>query len=150
MKKICITLMSMLLMQNLIASKRFIQGIGVNKYCVIDNKTNLMWSKSPLPGKYTWDGAVKTIKQSRLCSYSDWRLPTKEEIYNLQKNSGYYAPFAWLNTNGFDNVQTEFYWSNEEYVADQDSAWGFYMYSGRVYYEPKTNKNYAWQVRNIK
>lgn len=150
MKKIFIILMLLSLIQNIIADKRFVQGTGVNKLCVVDKSTHLMWSKSPLPGKYTWDDAVKTIKQSHLCAYNDWRLPSKEEIYELQKQSGYFAPFAWLNINGFNNVQTEFYWSNEEYLTDQDSAWGFYMYSGRVYYEPKTNKNYAWQVRKIK
>jgi hypothetical protein len=132
------------------ASQRFISGTGTQQLCITDTTTNLMWSKSPLPGTYTWQEAQNATRKSTLCGYNDWRLPTRVEQYELQSEAGYTAPFAYLNSHGFSQVQTEFYWSSDVYQDDPATAWGFYMYSGKVYNELKTHKNFAWQVRNVK
>jgi len=151
LKKILILLPLLALSSNFsFASQRFITGKNNQELCIIDTTTNLMWSKSPLPGKYTWQEAQDTAHKSTLCGYNDWRLPTRVEQYELQAEAGYTAPFAWLNSHGFHQVQTEFYWSSDVYQDEPTTAWGFYMYSGKVYNELKTHKNFAWQVRNIK
>ena len=132
------------------AGDRFILGLGAKSKCVIDTQNHLMWDKSPSSVRYTWDKANIYVKGLNLCGYTDWRLPTKEEQITLQRDATTvsYAPFAWLNTHGFSNIQTEFYWSSESYTLDEKDAWGFYMYSGKVYNESKTHKNYVWPVRD--
>ncbi|MBT9540386.1 DUF1566 domain-containing protein [Thiobacillus sp.] len=52
------------------------------------------------------------------------------------------------NFNLFQNIQTEFYWSETEYNASQ--AWNFYMTNGYQYADNKfePNSRYAWAVRD--
>ena len=131
------------------AKERFVKGSGSEAACVVDTKNHLMLVKAPPVSKYNWDNANKYVKELKLCGFSDWRLPTKEEQIELQNDVGAYATFAWFNTHGFDNIQTDFYWSSDSYVKDNHDAWGIYMYSSKVYNEPKSNLNYIWPVRKI-
>ncbi len=147
-KKYCI--FGMILISTLsFAKERFVQGAGSESACVIDAKSHLMLAKSPPATKYNWDNANKYVKELKLCGFNNWRLPTKEEQVELQKNIGSYAAFAWFNTHGFDNIQTDFYWSGDSYTKDNHDAWGIYMYSSKVYNEPKSSLNYIWPVRKL-
>jgi hypothetical protein len=131
------------------AKERFIQGTGTKSACVIDAKSHLMLVKSPPITKYNWKTSHMYVNGLKLCGFSDWRLPTKEEQIELQQNIGSYAAFAWFNTHGFDNIQTDFYWSGDSYTKDNNDAWGIYMYSSKVYNEPKSSLNYIWPVRKL-
>ncbi len=51
---------------------------------VTDTRTGLMWSKNALPladqGDMTWEEAGTRAQSSSLAGYSNWRMPTKQEI----------------------------------------------------------------------
>ncbi len=129
-KKYCI--LAMVLINTVSFAKNlFIQGTGSQSACVTDAKSHLMLVKSPPAIKYNWGNANKYVKELKLCGFSNWRLPTKEEQIELQQNTGSYAAFAWFNTHGFDNIQTDFYWSGDSYSKDNNDAWGIYMYSSK-------------------
>lgn len=55
---------------------------------VFDTKTDLMWTRRAIGGEVTWQEAkaiADTANSSRLAGYSDWRLPTVDELSTLLK-----------------------------------------------------------------
>jgi hypothetical protein len=78
---------------------------------VLDKKTGLMWtmvdSSVRLPDEcLTYEKAQAYVKQLRTGGWSDWRLPTPEELAGLYKDKPYFParPSAW-------------YWSSENYSS---------------------------------
>lgn len=63
---------------------------------VSDTRTSLMWQRDGSSSKVNWDKAIRYIErlnQDRFAGYSDWRLPTIEELASLlerQNNNGFY------------------------------------------------------------
>lgn len=150
MRKIILAINLVAMSASSFATERF-NAVSTDKAeCISDQRSNLIWMKAPLAKKYTWAGANSYVKALTLCDYTDWRLATKEEQIFLQSNAGDYAPFAWFNTHGFTGIQTDFYWSSETYAEDRNTAWGVFMYSGKVYNEVKSGQNFVWPVRDNK
>jgi len=121
----------------------------VNGDCVTDNLTGLMWARNAnLPnGTRTWYQAVDDCNNLNLCGYTDWRLPSVNELESLinreEANSA-----TWLNTQGFINVQANSYWSSTTYASSPNVAWVIYMWDGDVSSDVKSSSNlYVWPVR---
>ncbi|MDI6745356.1 MAG: DUF1566 domain-containing protein [Thermodesulfovibrionales bacterium] len=126
-----------------------------------DTFTGLMWTKNGnLPnGTRTWQGAldyVKSLNKSGgVCGYTDWRLSNSSELESLF-NAGYKEQTcdgsscsdnaAWLNTQGFTNVQTDGYWSSTNF-GGSDYACFVIMGEGYVDGANKRANNYVWPVR---
>lgn len=126
---------------------------------VVDKVTGLMWTKDAniADKKMTWYNAFKFIEKlnkQKYTTYSDWRLPTKEELQTLV---GYadevYADLEasvsfneLLKKIGFKNVMCGGYWSS---ATDDDTigAGGVYMGVGRVFAYIKSGIYYVWPVR---
>ena len=93
-----------------------------------------------------WYEAMKWVKNLRVAGYSDWRLPTKDELAAFAKQAGG-RPAKYFNSNGFTNVQARNYWSASTYAGGTTGAWFVYMDGGYVYYDGKDNGFYVWPVR---
>jgi virulence-associated protein VapD len=124
-------------------STRFtVDGTG---FCVTDNLTGLMWVRTPDSTTRLWANALTYANGLTLCGYSDWRLPNRKELRSLsnyaQANSA-----AWLNTQGFSNVQGLFYWSSSTLASGTAVALYVNMYSGVSFYG-KGETFYVWPVR---
>lgn len=87
---------------------------------VFDIKTKLMWIKDANIGGEgkRWRDALKFIEnlnEKKYAGYSDWRLPSKEDLLtlvNFAKEQGYDANInEFFNKIGFKNVQAVNYWS---------------------------------------
>ncbi len=139
---------------------RFTVGSDAEADCVTDNLTGLMWSKNGNLPERTWQGAldyVATINSGGgLCGYTDWRLPNINELESLvhagynEENCGGTACStlaAWLNTQGFSNVQSYLYWSSTTYADNTGNAWVVNMWYGSVGYDGKDYGSYVWPVR---
>ena len=139
---------------------------------ITDNLTGLIWTKdanapgpaacSPATPK-TWQGAlnyVACLNTNNYLGYTDWRLPNINELKSLV-NKEQTDPGAWLNTQGFTNVQSysSLYWSSTthaSYSSDCNScyAWVVYMYYGDESAGLKSSdysytfNYYAWPVRS--
>ena len=69
-------------------------------------------------------------------TYSDWFLPSKDELDMMYLN---------LHQQGFGGFATYGYWSSSEF--DDFSAWGQYFYDGFQYFGYKNDSNYVRAVR---
>jgi hypothetical protein len=111
-----------------------------------------MWPKNGnlAGGTQTWQGALNYVRNNttNLCGHSDWRLPNINELESLV-NLEEPDPAAWLNLSGqgFNNVQSDVYWSSSTYAFNTDGAWFVDMWYGGVGYDYKDSVYYVWPVR---
>jgi hypothetical protein len=87
-------------------------------------------------GEYDWYDALSVARDYRGGGYSDWRLPTKDElnlIYQNLKNIG----------NWGDND----YWSSSEEEDNSSNAWEQWFNEGSQTTSPK---GYSWAVRAVR
>lgn len=112
-----------------------------------DTLTGLIWVANPTNNQYNWGSALASVPTS-YCGYSDWRLPTVNELRSLvnytanQNNSN---PADWLNSQGFINVQPGRYWSATSY--DSQNAWPVYFNDGSNSYASITELGHVLFVR---
>jgi hypothetical protein len=116
-------------------------------WVINDNATGLMWQRATAPGKYTWLQAVGYCDNLTLGGYSDWRLPTIQELSSLV-DSGIAYPGPTINTDFFPDAVASFYWSSTASAADSTLAWSVgFDYGDVVGSGKKTNKGYVRAVR---
>ena len=65
-------------------------------------------------------GYKNSVNASALCGYTDWRMPTKEELQGILASSG--SPR--IDTAWFPNTQATYYWTSSSNVGDANYAWG--------------------------
>ena len=88
---------------------------------VTDPETGLMWTRDDNGKDIDWDGANEYAKNLRLGGYTDWRLPTIDELeklYDREKGS-IRDPFV---------LTRDWCWSSTK--EGSGSAWYFYFVSG--------------------
>ena len=115
---------------------------------VTDNLTGLMWAQDAnLDGTKPWADALTYVSGLNLATHDDWRLPNVNELESLI-NAGEADSAAWLNTQGFTDVQTAIYWTSTTYENTTSNAWVVHMERGYVVAtNPKTSTYYLWPVR---
>ena len=124
--------------------------------CVKDNVTGLIWEVKTTDGgihdkniTYRWGGKthlgsgfgtyyndwdllVDSSNAEQLCGYSDWRVPTTEELESIV-NYGRTNPA--IDTNYFPNTPGSYFWSALPNVDSFDAyAWYVNFSDGDVYY----------------
>ena len=121
----------------------------------VDNLTGLMWVKMPTSTNYTWaDAQTAPAIPASYCGYTDWRLPTINELISLinyaagqSSDTNNNTPAKWLNNNGFSNV-LDIYWSSTAYDTSNDNIWVIYF--STTYTIPAdiiSNTLHVWPVR---
>ena len=88
-------------------------GFDFDELTARDIKSGLMWAKDGnLPGgKITWYAARDFAKKSNYAGYTDWRLPTNNELIALVEHCTSHLKFDYFNSIGFTNFQNGRYWS---------------------------------------
>ncbi len=87
---------------------------------------------------------VEAVNNAGWCGYSDWRLPTRRELFSIADYSRYNPA---IDTNYFPNTQSSFYWSSSPSADSNTSAWGVYFSKGFDYNHGKDNSRYVRLVR---
>lgn len=83
-----------------------------------DNITGLYWQKND-GGEMTWENARAYAANLNLGGYSDWRLPTAEELYGILNH----GLFPAIDTQFFPLNSADYWWSCERSVADTNKVW---------------------------
>ena len=101
--------------------------------CVKDNVTGLTWEVKTNDGglrdsgkTYTQSAAadfVTAVNTSGLCGFSDWRLPTPDELQRIVDYS-VGSPGPTIDTIWFPNTKAGVYWSGALYNRDTTQGWG--------------------------
>ena len=86
---------------------------------ITENITKLMWQKTD-GGEMTFENAAIYCNNLTLAGYTDWRLPTAEELFSIN-NFGRLNPA--LNTVYFTLTQAEYWWSSETAADDASKIW---------------------------
>ena len=106
--------------------------------CVQDNVSGLMWEvKTTDGGLRDWgktysnfgDGRAgdasaypAAVNATNLCGYSDWRLPTVDELLSIV-DFGIEYPGPTIDTIWFPNTRAAAFWSSSAYVSGSTYAW---------------------------
>ena len=108
--------------------------LGTSTYTNYDSTTSAQKADGTNPTQTEIDASTNSIgyknavNTSALCGYTDWRLPTKEELEGILASSG--SPR--IDTTWFPNTQANAYWSSSPYVGYSDYAWLVHFGNGVV------------------
>jgi len=91
---------------------------------VTDTKTGLVWSIDTSESKLNWKNALYYCETYSLASYSDWRLPEREELRSIVDCTKFDPA---IDKNIY-NIMTAFYWSTTSVANYTDHAWGVDFY----------------------
>ncbi|GAB4293299.1 MAG: hypothetical protein Fur0034_00270 [Desulfuromonadia bacterium] len=132
---------------------------------VVDQNTSLVWARNAnLPGKQLiWRGDdnvyeyVKRLNETNYAGYSDWRVPTKDELgllIDYAKSQGYDKekmetwPYQRLRQFGFIDVRDYDYWTSTRQSPTE--IWTADMMTGTLSPKPESKPYYLWPVRGTK
>lgn len=115
------------------------------KEIVTDNITGLMWQDNADASSITknWGDAKSYCQNLSLGGYSDWRLPSIEELEGIV-DFGHSDPAI---DPIFQHVASSYYWSSTTHVYYAGYAWGVYFWVGNSLNHLKSDTYYARCVR---
>ena len=117
---------------------------------VLDAYSGLYWPRDledfpfPLSWQEAWEMMAK-LNQEEYLGCSDWRLPTRRELYSLI-NYGEKTPVLPLD-HPFENVQQTWYWTSTTSAMYPDCAWYIHLAGGRMFWGRKDQFAMIWPVR---
>ncbi len=117
-----------------------------NQEVVIDNNSKLMWQddSDAKTIQKTWDEAKSYCENLSLSGFSNWRLPTLDElkmITDLSKKK------LVINDN-FTNTASSVYWSSTLNDSNPNLAWNINFFDGKVSYFYKTGSRFIRCTRD--
>ena len=113
---------------------------------VLDCSTGLMWSRAELTqDRLTWADADKLCRELRLGGYSDWRLPTIDELFALADRTRHEPA---IDTTFFPGCKPNAYWAGTPYAPSPgDCAWGVGFYNGLAHWFHRDYNGFVRAVR---
>ncbi len=108
---------------------------------VRDNNTGLVWEAKTNGNKSDWQDAVNYCSSLNLRDFSDWHLPTRQELQTIV-DYGKYNPA--IDTKYFPDTVSGGYWSSSTY---KEYAWLVNFSYG---YVPSYNKSKTYYVRCVR
>ena len=91
-------------------------------------------------------GYKNAVNTSALCGYTDWRMPTKEELQGILARS--VSPR--IDTTWFPNTQAAFYWTSSPYVVSSSNALYVGFNVGNVNYGVRGDDYHVRLVRLVR
>jgi hypothetical protein len=112
---------------------------------VLDTTNKMVWQddSAVTSTTYTWSDALTHCDTLSLGSFSDWRLPNKNELSLLADRS----KISPALDDVFVNTNSSYCWSSTTYVGGTTNAWGVYFGNGSDGIHNKANSGYVRCVR---
>ena len=129
-------------------------GSYANTECVKDNLTGLIWEGKTATGdrassnSYTNYGDsrsadasayVTAVNTAGLCGYSNWRLPTRDELQALVDYS-VASPEPTVDATWLPNTRVSAYWTSSPYLGSAAKAWSVNFTNGFVSNNARSDK----------
>ncbi len=113
---------------------------------VVDNKTGLVWQDNPETKKQmlSFDAAQTYCENLHLSGYSNWRLPTIEELKLISDKKNYDPAIS----KAFKNTASDLYWSSSE--ISPKYTWNIDFEGAGTVNRKKTSKDYVRCVTKVK
>lgn len=119
---------------------------------VAHNPTGLVWMRcslgqnwdgvtcSGLVSTYSWPEALQAANSYSYAGYSDWRLPSKNELQSIVEDR------CWgpaINTIIFPNTPSDWFWSSSPSAASLNNVWSVHFFYGGHFndYGPESDDN---------
>lgn len=94
---------------------------------VLDNTTNLVWTVKETT-RLNWKKAAAAVQKLDTAGFTDWRLPTVEELFMLADRTKY-SPA--IDTAYFPDCKSDWYWTSTPAASSPGGcAWFVYFYGG--------------------
>jgi len=127
--------------------------------CVKDNVTGLMWegktvsnttiqytnADTPASAADVANYIIITNTYQPLCGYTDWRLPTPEELQSIVDYGA--TSGARIDTTWFPNTQANIYWASTKAAAYSGQVWGVDFNDGSESFYTSGSTHYVRLVR---
>jgi hypothetical protein len=120
-------------------------GDEYNREAVRDNKTGLIWERSPALEMSNWEMAHQRCASNLAGGGKDWRVPTVQELSTLVERSSMDVKLP--ADHPFANVEPAIYWSATERRDDAAYASFVNFSSGRSATLEKFMPTFVWCVR---
>jgi len=121
----------------------------MNTYTWFDGDTgrkNNMYSKNCYWGKdCNTQSYIDDINEAQLCSYSNWRLPTRDELKTI---INYYGDDILIDLDFFPNTQKETYWTSMTAKDNPSLAYEIPFFYGGSIVREKSIDTYIRLVRS--
>lgn len=93
----------------------------------------------------TWH-YVLAVNEATYCSYDDWRMPQKDELFSIS-DIGRASNPPTMNTDYFAHAQAAEYWSGNDYSFQWDAAWAWNFEFGHDRVDWKKTPKFVRLVR---
>jgi hypothetical protein len=118
--------------------------VDIGNGTVIDISTGLMWQQAAPANTMAWQQALAYCEGLSLGDYTDWHLPTKNELISLVDYS-HYNPA--IDPDYFPGTAASWYWSSTTLAYYTNYACSVYFDVGHVYGSHKYDSGYVRAVR---
>jgi len=128
---------------------RFVGVLNGGAYC--DQKTGLVWERSPAGGFFGWAKAVNHCATLQVGGWKGWSLPMREQLASLVDINSVLCLGGGLclpDNHPFQNVQSAGYWSASTTVGSPTFAWIVNFFFGSALVMNLDANGLAWCVRD--
>lgn len=123
-----------------LSKNRFVDNLNGT---ITDTCTGQMWSQNASESKMNHSSAKNYCQNLSLAEYTDWRLPTRQEITTLIDYHKYYPA---TQTNLIEDYLSDWFWIQDK-TFNQKNAWAVYFFYGASYIRGFTKIYYVRPVR---
>ena len=110
---------------------------------VTDTSSSLIWQQATAPNTYNWDQAISYCESLSFAGYTDWRLPTLNELNTLVDSTQ--TPPT-INHMFFPGTVSSVYWSSTTSATPNYAGGVDFSHGGTSYNE----KFYTFYVRAVR
>jgi hypothetical protein len=128
---------------------RFVEVLNGGAYC--DQKTGLVWERSPAGASFGWAKAVNHCATLQVAGWKGWSLPMREQLASLLDINSVLClggGLCLLDGHPFQNVQSGGYWSASTTAGFPTFAWMVNFSFGSALVMNLDANGLAWCVRD--